>query len=197
MGRNDDAIQELDAVLESINAAFDSNGTVMQQIRVDIADGGVDILKEETENDIGVRPWSHSPRWRLSARAFPTKGPHGGNALVENCWAAPEVSVKQIRFTNAHPVALWLDRGTRDHGPVNGPWLFIPLTKRVEEAYLSGERLKGLKFGEDFILTKHVKGIEGSGYIKKARKRIVHLMHEIMQTHIKNMKQKLKGRGRR
>lgn len=58
----------------------------------------------------------------------------------------------------------WLEKGTKAHGPVRAKFLFIPLTRA---AALGGYR-KGMKFGVDYILTKHVKGIRAMNFIENA-----------------------------
>lgn len=196
--RNEDAVRELEGRLAAIDALF--GGETLRGLARELRDAGVEILKEESDADTGTRPYSHESRWRLSGKAFPGSGPRGGDTVFDECWKG-EVEPEQIRFTNRNPVTLFLDQGTTEHGPGPGKkWLFIPLKKEVAVAYMDGERLQGLKFGEDFVLAKHVKGIEGHHFIDKARERIVSYAREMARVFIEEAKAALSGRhggGRR
>lgn len=61
---------------------------------------------------------------------------------------------------STNKVALFLEDGTKAHGPVNAKYLYIPL--RPNAAVWR----RGLVRGKDFILTKRVKGIKARKYLK-------------------------------
>jgi hypothetical protein len=67
---------------------------------------------------------------------------------------------------NDSKVMLFLEKGTKDHGPVNKKFLFIPLTRRAAAGWF-----KGLRYGVDYILKKWVKGIKPMNIVRDERPR--------------------------
>lgn len=63
-------------------------------------------------------------------------------------------------------VALFLEEGTKAHGPVRAKFLYIPL--RPNAAVWR----KGMIFGKDYILAKRVKGIKARHYYEPVSARI-------------------------
>lgn len=68
------------------------------------------------------------------------------------------------RVTNENKVMLWLELGTRDHGPKTKKALFIPL----KSSALAGWNAS-LVMGVDYILTRRVKGIRARYIVRKER----------------------------
>lgn len=67
------------------------------------------------------------------------------------------------KVQNTEATMLFLEQGTRDHGPVNAKSLFIPLRPTVLPKKGGGSKYK---FGVDFILTKRVKGIKAMNLVQ-------------------------------
>jgi hypothetical protein len=59
------------------------------------------------------------------------------------------------RIYNNKPTMLWLEDGTKAHGPVSASRLYVPRSKAGRKGYK-----KGLKWGTDFVLAKRVRGIK-------------------------------------
>lgn len=67
------------------------------------------------------------------------------------------------KVQNTEASMLYLEEGTRDHGPVHAKSLFIPLRPTVLPKKGGGSKYK---FGVDFILTKKVKGIKAMNIVQ-------------------------------
>ena len=65
--------------------------------------------------------------------------------------------------SNSNKVMLFLEQGTKSHGPKTAGALFIPLTKR---AALRGG---GLLLGRDFLLVRKVKGVKARNIVAKQK----------------------------
>lgn len=84
----------------------------------------------------------------------------------------PELGARVVK--NDNKIMLWLEEGTKAHGPVNAKALFIPLTRQAALASQDTttrrrvivRRRKGvtqvqqLVYGRDFVLAKWVRGIQ-------------------------------------
>jgi hypothetical protein len=81
------------------------------------------------------------------------------------------------KVQNSEANMLYLEEGTRDHGPAHAKSLFIPQRPTVLPKKGGGSKYV---FGVDFILTKHVRGIKA--------------MH-IVQNYIPTVVQKLMDRA--
>ena len=62
---------------------------------------------------------------------------------------------------NNEPTMIWLEDGTRAHGPVKAKRLYIPQTLAARKGYK-----KGMKFGRDYILAKKVRGIKPHNIVR-------------------------------
>ena len=71
---------------------------------------------------------------------------------VKASWVTEELK-DGFRIKNTNVVMIYLEKGTKAHGPVTAKRLYIPL--KPEAVQWS----KGLKFAEDFVLAKRVRGI--------------------------------------
>lgn len=67
------------------------------------------------------------------------------------------------KVQNTEASMLYLEEGTRDHGPVHAKSLFIPLRPTVLPKKGGGSKYK---FGVDFILTRKVKGIKAMNIVQ-------------------------------
>lgn len=83
------------------------------------------------------------------------------------------------KVANTSKVMVYLERGTRPHGPRRAKRLFIPLTRRAAEAgprvvmadVISARRDRRkpkFRIGRDFVLAKRVRGIKPMHIIRNA-----------------------------
>ena len=94
-----------------------------------------------------------------SPRRFPLKSSRefcrrllSNRRIIYASWVTEELK-DGFRIKNTNVVMIYLEKGTKAHGPVTAKRLYIPL--KPEAVQWS----KGLKFAEDFVLAKRVRGI--------------------------------------
>jgi hypothetical protein len=75
-------------------------------------------------------------------------------------WHTIKRGTAQYEITSNSKVALFLEEGTKAHGPKTAKYLYIPLRP--------GARVwrRGLVFGRDYVLTKRVRGIKALKYLR-------------------------------
>lgn len=83
------------------------------------------------------------------------------------------------QISTANKVALFLEDGTKAHGPKTAKFLYIPLRPGA------ATWRKGFVFGKDYILTKRVKGIKARKYLKPVSEKIFKDMLRDFETHLK------------
>lgn len=83
---------------------------------------------------------------------------------------------------NDSKVFRFLDQGTKDHGPVQARFLYVPLTKQAASGWRSA-----LKRGIDYILTKKVRGIKALRLIDRFRARSRERMLIEFKNHIRQL----------
>lgn len=107
----------------------------------------------------------------------------GGGHLTRAAWQGPTKTQPGARLIeNASKVMRFLEEGTQEHGPVRAKFLFIPLTARA-----LGGWVKGMQFGVDYILTKHVRGIVPMRIVAGVRaEAMMRLKNEILQ-HVREL----------
>jgi hypothetical protein len=164
-----------------ITANTDGVRAKLTRIQAELSPAGVDAVIErvalETVTDlvvatkaaIGVRPDGN--RWNFEK--------------PENKWMMSNAGPGRRLVSNDSKVMLWLDQGTRDHGPVTKKMLYIPLTRRAASGWN-----KGLVWGEDYILVKSVKGIKARNIVAAAKVRLMARLQTEMRAHIRAL---LKG----
>ncbi len=111
-------------------------------------------------------------------------------------WRVVTLPSGEAEVTNPSQAMLWLERGTRAHGPKKAKRLFVPLTKRAAQAGPRGvisankaaankaawanygiQVTKGKKkkaklpfiYGVDYVWAKRVKGIKAMWIVRSAR----------------------------
>lgn len=111
--------------------------------------------------------------------AFETLGvlveatPKKWTGLTRRGWVVEKIP-KGYQVINRYKVMQYLEFGTRDHGPKNKKFLYIPLR--------SGAMIwrRGLVYGKDYVLARRVKGIKARNIVykerPKARKRTLDAM---------------------
>lgn len=81
--------------------------------------------------------------------------------------------------TNTSKVMVFLERGTRAHGPVTANALYIPLKKSA----MIWRR--GLVFGRDYVLAKRVRGIRARRIVETERPRAEERLHTELRTYVR------------
>lgn len=84
-----------------------------------------------------------------------------------NKWFAKKLSFGKYQIYSTSKVALFLEQGTRAHGPKTAKFLYIPLRKNALVWR------KGMIFGKDYILAKRVKGIDAMHYLEPTSNEIL------------------------
>lgn len=87
------------------------------------------------------------------------------------------------RVTNLSKVMLFLEEGTKDHGPVEKKFLFIPLNRK---AAIGGWN-PGLVIGVDYILRKRVRGITAMHIVEAQRQKTKVLLVSDMVAYIRGL----------
>lgn len=95
------------------------------------------------------------------------KTPVGLTGRTKKAWRKIKTDNGWI-LRNKSNVMLFLEKGTRAHGPVRAKFLFIPLTRR---AAINGWR-RGYVFGVDYVLAKRVRGIRKMRIVEKETTRM-------------------------
>lgn len=107
----------------------------------------------------------------LPAVAWGTHGrlrratPVGFTGATRKSWSVSRKQGGGYEITNPRKAMLFLEVGTKAHGPVRAKFLFIPLTRR---AALFGWS-PALVIGRDYVLAKRVKGIKAMNIVKEER----------------------------
>lgn len=122
-------------------------------------------------------------------------------------WTVIENPDGSVDVTNTNKVMLFLEKGTRAHGPKKGKRLFIPLTKKAAQMGARGVirankqwslnhtfAPKGAKRGKppfimfhDFVWAKRVRGIKPMWIVKTARVQARASYRILMTLAIKNI----------
>lgn len=89
---------------------------------------------------------------------------------TKNKWFAIEKGRNVYSIFNTSKVALFLEEGTKAHGPKKAKFLYIPLRRGIKVWR------KGQVYGRDYILAKWVKGIKALKYLKPASNAILNNM---------------------
>lgn len=83
---------------------------------------------------------------------------------------------------NNNRAFLFIDQGTRDHGPVTKRFLYVPLTKTAAAGWRPG-----LKRGIDYILTKKVRGIKAQHIIARLREAANALLKQEFKNYLRDL----------
>ena len=92
---------------------------------------------------------------RMAVEAMPKR-----TGALKRSWTVREVRPGEHLIYSMSKVALFLEEGTRAHGPRRAKHLYIPLRPGA------ATWRKGFVYGEDYILVKWVKGITALKYLK-------------------------------
>lgn len=91
--------------------------------------------------------------------------PKGFTGLTRQKWTIIKVSGRGYIVTNSSKVMLFLERGTKAHGPVTAKFLYIPLNR----AAAIGGWHPGLQIGADYVLARRVRGIRAMNIVQSER----------------------------
>ena len=92
--------------------------------------------------------------------------PKGWTGHTRQSWVTRQRLRGGYIVTNKSKVMLWLEKGTRAHGPVNKKFLFIPKTRKAALTGWSPE----MKINVDYYLAKRVAGIKAMHIVQKERR---------------------------
>lgn len=123
--------------------------------------------------------------WAWRSRLL-LRTPKRWTGATRRAWAIQPIQVGWkknsfgYRVVNTSKVMVYLERGTRPHGPRKAKRLFIPLTRRAAEAgprvvmadVISARRDRRkpkFRIGRDFVLAKRVRGIRPMHIIRDAQ----------------------------
>jgi hypothetical protein len=83
-----------------------------------------------------------------------------GTGETSDSWKVIEVGKLRYEIVSTSKVAVYLEKGTKAHGPVSGKFLYIPLKPGIKTWR------KGQVYGKDYVLAKKVKGITARKYLR-------------------------------
>lgn len=131
-------------------------------------------------------------------------------------WQVITLPSGDVEVTNPSKAMLWLEKGTRGHGPKKAKRLFVPLTKRAAQAgargviaanraasdkaawanygvKVTGKKKKKVKlpfvWGVDYVFAKRVKGIKAMWIVRSARVQARASYRTMMSIHIRSILQ--------
>ncbi len=99
---------------------------------------------------------------------------------VRKSWQMQKPREGARLIVNDNKIMLFLEKGTRDHGPVTAKALYIPLTRAASFGYKPG-----MKWGVDFVLAKRVRGIQARYIAKFQAIKATVYAKEAMKEHIR------------
>lgn len=137
----------------------------------------------------GMTPEATDPLMEMVAmktwRALVQKTPKGFTGQTRRDWNVfkrPGAGGGYM-VTNQSKVMFFLEKGTKAHGPATKKVLYIPLTRK---AAIGGWNAQ-LKVGVDYILRKHVAGIQKMLIVAKQRPITAQWNYAIMRKHVKQL----------
>lgn len=119
--------------------------------------------------------------WRTHAalvEATPTK--YTGQTRAS--WLVKQ-NGRGFQVTNPSKIMLFLEEGTKAHGPVKARALYIPLNRT---AALNGWN-PGLVFGQDYVLAKRVAGIKARKIVEGQRPITKQWLHDDMTAFVQRI----------
>ena len=136
------------------------------------------LTKKETD------PVVQKVAWRTYARLV-EKTPKGYTGQTRREWSVYKNTGSEGGYivTNQSKVMLFLEKGTRDHGPVRARALYIPLNRKAAV----GGWTPSLQIGTDYILRTRVKGIKAMRIVANQRPITLRWMKDAMRAHIQNV----------
>jgi len=106
--------------------------------------------------------------------------PHRTGALGRS-WSVMKEAAAEYRIASSSKVALFIEEGTKAHGPRYKKFLYIPLRPGA------ATWRKGFVFGKDYILVKRVKGIKARKYLKPVSQEIFGMMINDFEQHLRTV----------
>lgn len=103
-------------------------------------------------------------------------------------WKVTRRGTAKYSVWNSSKVMLFLERGTKAHGPRRARFLFVPLTRK---AALAGARTvlnsAGFTPGKDYVLAKRVRGIKAMRIVENYRPFAALALKAAMRIHIQKV----------
>lgn len=100
----------------------------------------------------------------FTKRRVVAKTPKRWTGQTRRSWQTVSIP-NGLALTNISKVMIFLEKGTRAHGPVRAKRLYIPLKRK---AAIGGWR-PSLVYGSDYVLAKRVKGIRAMRIVANER----------------------------
>jgi hypothetical protein len=117
--------------------------------------------------------------------------PKKWTGMTRRSWRVYRRGAARYSVTNRSKVMVYLERGTRAHGPKRAKMLFIPRTRKAALAG-AGKVLDGVKNGSfvpgrDFVLAKRVRGIKAMRIVEKYRPFARITLKAAMRLHVRKL----------
>ena len=112
--------------------------------------------------------------------------PKGYTGNLRQSWELIRTNRAEWSVVNPSKVMRFIEYGTQAHGPKKKKLLYIPLTRN---AAIGGWRA-GMIFGQDYVLTKRVRGITATGIVHKERRKAEELLGTEMRAFLTGLLQK-------
>ena len=97
---------------------------------------------------------------------------------LRRSWIVQKKGIGQYQVASMSKVALFLEEGTKAHGPKTSKFLYIPLRPGA------ARWRKGFVWGQDYILVKRVKGIAAQRYLMPIADDTLELMVRDFMNHL-------------
>lgn len=109
--------------------------------------------------------------------------PKGFTGNTRQRWVVIPIAGRGYVVTNTHKVMMFLELGTKAHGPVTAKMLYIPLNRA---AAIRGWH-KGLVRGVDYVLAKRVRGIRAKHIVSSRREGVYQDMRSEMIAYLRRI----------
>lgn len=119
---------------------------------------------------------------KLSLRRLKYATPVRWTGKTRKAWRIEHASRARsygFRIINDTKEMLFLEKGTKAHGPKRAKFLYIPLNRRAARGWSPS-----LKIGRDYILKKWVRGIRAMHIVEKERKKTKARLKDSMREYI-------------
>jgi hypothetical protein len=124
----------------------------------------------------------------VTHRRLVTRTPKKWTGHTRRSWRVFRRGTAHYSVTNRSKVMIFLEKGTRAHGPKRAKFLFIPLTRK---AALAGARKvvgnEAFKPGRHFVLAKRVRGIKALRIVEQHRPFARITLKSEMRLHIRRL----------
>jgi hypothetical protein len=128
-------------------------------------------------------------------RALKQDTPKKWTGKTRKAWTVIKNAPSDYTITNFEKAMVFLEDGTRSHGPVRARAMFIPKTRKAamagargvlaaNKAAASGGGRLPFRLGRDFVFAKRVRGIKPRRIVQAQRAILPAVLRSILQVHI-------------